>query len=114
MKFKEIDKEDSFHLFETGEGGNGGQIIVEYNTVLPRHQQGYGTVHHAAFRVSNKEKLEDWINHFQKVGYRTLDSLNDFISVHYMLKSHHKFYLKLRQTDQDSWMTSHTKHLVKN
>ncbi|WP_420791267.1 ring-cleaving dioxygenase [Allobacillus halotolerans] len=68
LKFKEIDKEDSFHLFETGEGGNGGQIIVEYNTVLPRHQQGYGTVHHAAFRVSNKEKLEDWINHFQKVG----------------------------------------------
>lgn len=115
LKFKEIDKEDSFHLFETGEGGNGGQIIVEYNTVLPRHQQGYGT--RSSRRISCFKPKKNWktgLTISKKLDYRTLDSLNDFISVHYMLKSHHKFYLKLRQTDQDSWMTSHTKHLVKN
>src|SRR5699024_11092027 len=31
--FKEIEKEGSFYLFETGEGGNGAQVIVEYNAI---------------------------------------------------------------------------------
>lgn len=114
LKFKEIDKEDSFHLFETGEGGNGGQIIVEYNTVLPginKVTEPFITPH---FVFQTKKNWKTGLTISKKLDYRTLDSLNDFISVHYMLKSHHKFYLKLRQTDQDSWMTSHTKHLVKN
>src|SRR5690625_4965585 len=50
LQFKEIDQDGSFHLFETGEGGNGAQVIVEYNAVLPNAMQGFGTVHHAAFR----------------------------------------------------------------
>lgn len=57
---KEIAQEGSFHLFEMGEGGNGAQVIVEYNTVLPQARQGYGTVHHTAFRVDDKEHLENW------------------------------------------------------
>ncbi|MBP0726664.1 ring-cleaving dioxygenase [Bacillus sp. RG28] len=61
LLFKEIDKEESFHLFEVGEGGNGAQIIVEYNTILPQAQQGFGTVHHAAFRVEDTSVLKQWI-----------------------------------------------------
>ena len=53
MLFREIAKEDSLHLFEVGEGGNGAQVIVEHNVVLPQGRQGYGTVHHAAFRVED-------------------------------------------------------------
>src|SRR5690606_21109672 len=63
--FKEIAQEGSYHLFETGEGGNGAQVIEEYNTVLPRGRQGYGTVHHVAFRVEDKNKLEKWIERYQ-------------------------------------------------
>ncbi|RDW20051.1 ring-cleaving dioxygenase [Oceanobacillus arenosus] len=63
--FKEVDKEDSYHLFQMGEGGNGAQVIVEYNSVLPRARQGYGTVHHAAFRVENRAVLDEWMERYQ-------------------------------------------------
>lgn len=57
---REVAKEDSYYLFEMGEGGNGAQVIVEHNTVLPQARQGFGTVHHVAFRVDDKEDLEVW------------------------------------------------------
>ena len=60
LEFKEIDQEGSYHLFEVGEGGNGAQLIIEENTVLPRSVQGYGTIHHVAFRVEDKSELEQW------------------------------------------------------
>lgn len=66
--FKEIDKEGSFHLFEMGAGGNGARVIVEYNAVLPTARQGYGTVHHAAFRVEDTAGLEEWIDRLKQIG----------------------------------------------
>ncbi|WP_010098868.1 ring-cleaving dioxygenase [Ornithinibacillus scapharcae] len=63
--FNEVAKEGSFHLFEMGEGGNGAQVIVEYNTILPRARQGYGTVHHAAFRVEDRKELEEWMKRYE-------------------------------------------------
>jgi len=60
FQFKEIAKEGDFHLFEVGEGGNGAQVVVEQNTVLPPAHQGFGTVHHAAFRVEDREELGKW------------------------------------------------------
>ncbi|MDQ0231834.1 ring-cleaving dioxygenase [Metabacillus malikii] len=62
---KEIAQEESYHLFEMGEGGNGAQVVVEYNTVLPQARQGFGTVHHTAFRVNDRADLEAWQNHLQ-------------------------------------------------
>lgn len=76
LLFKEIAQEESFHLFEVGEGGNGAQVIVEYNTVLPMAQQGYGTVHHTAFRVEDRAVLEEWINRMQKFGFSTSGYVN--------------------------------------
>ncbi|HZH61828.1 MAG TPA: VOC family protein, partial [Metabacillus sp.] len=61
LLFNEIAQEGSFHLFEVGEGGNGAQVIVEHNVMLPQGIQGFGTVHHVAFRVENREVLEEWI-----------------------------------------------------
>lgn len=63
--FREIGKEGSSYLFETGEGGNGAQVIVEYNTILPRARQGYGTIHHAAFRVEDRNEIDNWIKRYQ-------------------------------------------------
>lgn len=61
----EVAEEGSFTLFEMGEGGNGAQVIVEYNTVLPQARQGFGTVHHTAFRVDERADLDAWQQHLQ-------------------------------------------------
>lgn len=68
LGFTEIDQEDASHLFAVGEGGNGAQVIVEHNTALPNARQGFGTVHHAAFRVADRAGLDEWIQRMQRVG----------------------------------------------
>ena len=65
FQFKEIAREGSLHLFEMGEGGNGAQIIVEHNVILPPARQGYDTVHHAAFRVEERKELDDWMKRLE-------------------------------------------------
>jgi len=71
LLFKEIAQDGSLHLFEVGEGGNGAQIYVEENTELPPGRQGYGTVHHAAFRVEDRAVLEEWIKRMSDFGFPT-------------------------------------------
>ncbi|RWZ54426.1 ring-cleaving dioxygenase [Halobacillus fulvus] len=76
LLFKEIAHDGAFRLFEVGEGGNGAQVIVEHNTFLPPARQGYGTVHHAAFRVEDRSVLEEWIDRMPKFGFRTSGYVN--------------------------------------
>ena len=71
LLFKEIGKEGSFHLFEVGEGGNGAQVIVEHNSILPQARQGFGTVHHTAFRVEDRSVLEEWIKRMESFQFHT-------------------------------------------
>ncbi|MBS4209975.1 ring-cleaving dioxygenase [Bacillus sp. FJAT-50079] len=75
---KEIGQEGPFYLFEMGEGGNGAQIVVEHNTVLPPSRQGYGTVHHAAFRVDDRSVLDEWTNHIEGFGFQTSGFVDRF------------------------------------
>ena len=78
MLMRQIAKEGSFYLFEIGEGGNGAQVIVEHNKLLPQGRQGFGTVHHAAFRVADRTVLEEWINHMQHQGFQTSGYVDRF------------------------------------
>ena len=78
MFMREIDKEGSLHLFEVGEGGNGAQVIVEHNKLLPAGRQGYGTVHHAAFRVEDTKVLYEWIEHMGSSGFGTSGYVDRF------------------------------------
>lgn len=78
LHFKEIANEGSFHLFEVGEGGNGAQVVVEYNAILPQARQGFGTVHHAAFRVEDRSVLEEWIGHMESFGFQTSGFVDRF------------------------------------
>lgn len=71
LLFKEIDQEDDFHLFEVGEGGNGAQVVVEKNVVLPQARQGFGTVHHAAFRIEDRSMIDEWDKHMRSFNFRT-------------------------------------------
>ena len=71
MEFKEIDADGAFHLFEGKAGGNGAQIIVEHNTSLPMSRQGFGTVHHVAFRVEDRAVLDEWTKRLEGFGFQT-------------------------------------------
>lgn len=71
LQFKQVAHEGSMFLFEVGEGGNGAQVVVEHNMVLPRARQGFGTVHHAAFRVEDRAVLDEWTNHLESIGLQT-------------------------------------------
>lgn len=76
LLFKEIAQEGPKHLFEVGEGGNGAQVVVEHNTTLPRAQQGYGTVHHTAFRVEDRTVLDEWTERLDQFGFSTSGYVN--------------------------------------
>ena len=76
MEFKEIDTDGVFHLFEGRARGNGAQIIVEHNTSLPMSRQGYGTVHHVAFRVEDRAVLDEWTNRLEGFGFQTSGYVN--------------------------------------
>lgn len=78
LLFKEIAQEGDLHLFEVGEGGNGAQVIVEKNDVLPPGQQGFGTVHHAAFRVEDRAVLDEWTERIESFGLRTSGFVDRF------------------------------------
>jgi glyoxalase family protein len=78
LLFKEIAQEGAFHLFEVGEGGNGAQIIVEYNAELPYARQGYGTVHHSAFRVEDRSVIDEWNSRLRSFGFQTSGFIDRF------------------------------------
>ncbi|KQL54305.1 glyoxalase [Heyndrickxia shackletonii] len=78
LRFEEIAQEGPFHLFEVGEGGNGAQVVVEHNVILPPGRQGYGTVHHAAFRVEDRSVLEEWIERMSSFGFHTSGYVDRF------------------------------------
>lgn len=68
FNMKEVAQEGAYHLFEMGEGGNGASVIVEENLLLPPGTQGYGGVHHVAFRVADRKSLDAWADHLSKLG----------------------------------------------
>lgn len=78
FNFKLINQQDNTYLFEVGEGGNGASVIVEHNETLPLAVQGYGTVHHAAFRVANREKLDEWDERIRSFGFQTSGYVDRF------------------------------------
>ena len=78
LLFKEIGQNGSLHLFEVGEGGNGAQVIVEKNVILPPGRQGFGTVHHAAFRVEDRAVLDEWTHRMESFGFKTSGFVDRF------------------------------------
>lgn len=68
FSFKEIAQEDNRYLMEVGEGGNGARIILVDDTKTNEARQGYGEVHHVAFRLKDRESLNVWQETFDKLG----------------------------------------------
>jgi glyoxalase family protein len=67
LLFDQIAVENQFTLYETGLGGNGAGVIVEYRADLANGRQGFGGIHHVAFRVDEKADLDDWIQVLNKL-----------------------------------------------
>lgn len=78
LGMRKVTTENQLHLFEVGEGGNGARVILEASTVLPPARQGYGSVHHVAFRVEDEEALNYWINRMSERGYNTSGFVDRF------------------------------------
>jgi glyoxalase family protein len=74
MEMRYSSKENQYTLFEMGLGGNGASVILDNQPLLSDAYQGYGGVHHVAFRVDDKEAIDLWIKHLNtfKAGHSGL------------------------------------------
>ncbi len=67
LGFEYIKKEDSYTLYQTGPKGNGASLILDTHVKGVPSRQGYGGVHHVAFRINNKEDMEEWIKRLNHI-----------------------------------------------
>ncbi|MCR3906827.1 MAG: VOC family protein [Tenericutes bacterium] len=67
LSFKKTDEEKQFSRYQTGLGGNGASVIVIEDKESNQAVQGYGGIHHVAFRVDDKKDISDWIQHLNKI-----------------------------------------------
>jgi len=70
MNMRVVTKESSYRLYETGLGGNGASVVVDVQPLLPEARQGYGTVHHVAFRVADTNAIQQWITQLNERQFR--------------------------------------------
>ncbi|MCF7924641.1 MAG: VOC family protein [Candidatus Izimaplasma sp.] len=68
--FRKKASSENLTLYEVGEGGNGASIIVDYKPNLKPAIQGYGSVHHMAFRIEDEKALNQWIIKLNNLGAR--------------------------------------------
>ncbi|MGM7681116.1 ring-cleaving dioxygenase [Cytobacillus sp. Hm23] len=55
------EQDTNIRVFESGEGGTGGEVHLEERSDLPIERPGRGSVHHLAFRVEDREELNKWV-----------------------------------------------------
>lgn len=67
LSMRKASQEGKMTLYEMGLGGNGASIIVEEDISSPSGIQGYGGVHHIAFRIEDKTELDEWLAHYRKL-----------------------------------------------
>jgi glyoxalase family protein len=58
----------SVSVFSMGPGGAAAEVHVVERSDLPRAQQGFGGVHHVAFRVPDHAAQEAWLAHLRALG----------------------------------------------
>lgn len=68
MKMRKSGSDKNWHWYEMGEGGNGASVFVELDNKLPIARQGFGGVHHVAFRVDDKAHLDAWEERFNALN----------------------------------------------
>ncbi len=56
------------HVFAMGPGGAAAEVHVLPRPDLPRARQGFGGVHHVAFRVADHAAQSAWLDHLSALG----------------------------------------------
>ena len=67
---RKIEQQDNLTLYEMGNGGNGASVIVKNTKDMNYGTQGYGSVHHVAFRIEDLDELYEWVDHLDQLGAR--------------------------------------------
>ena len=67
LRMRKGETSGNYQAYFMGEGGNGAMIIVEVAEHGDIARQGYGAVHHVAFRTTDKDHLMSWVPEFNKV-----------------------------------------------
>ena len=70
MMMRLVAKENQYTLFEMGEGGNGASVILIEDNNSSIGYQGYGAVHHVAFRVDDVNDIQAWVKRLEQFGAR--------------------------------------------
>ncbi|MFA5692592.1 MAG: ring-cleaving dioxygenase [Acholeplasmataceae bacterium] len=78
-------------LYEMGKGGNNASLIINYNEKNSISYQGYGSVHHLAFRVGNRDDLIKWIYKLNELGIMH----SGFIDRFYFYSVYVRLYLNI-------------------
>ena len=79
LEMRKSKTEGNYVLYEVGEGGNGASVILDIvANDIEQARQGYGGVHHVAFRVKDKDVLLDWINYMDNLGFRNSGFVDRF------------------------------------
>lgn len=58
------------HVYAIGDGGAHAEVHVAVRNDLARAGQGAGGVHHAALRVLEGQRMEDWVQRLDAAGFR--------------------------------------------
>jgi glyoxalase family protein len=67
--YADPDKADrQVHVFAMGPGGAAAEVHVLPRPELPRARQGFGGVHHVAFRVADHAAQVAWLDHVRSLG----------------------------------------------
>jgi len=67
MGMRYTNKENQYTLYEMGLGGNGASVILDNQPLLQDAYQGYGGVHHVAFRVDDTTDIDLWIKQLNSI-----------------------------------------------
>lgn len=57
-----------YAILEVGLGGHGGQVILRHDESEQQEMQGYGLVHHLAFRLSDQKAIQHWVEKYEALG----------------------------------------------
>src|SRR5690625_2182640 len=64
---KPVIEEENVTVFDVGEGGNGGRVILKKDETAAG-RQGYGQVHHVSFRVKDHDAIKQWEAKYVEIG----------------------------------------------
>lgn len=62
---KVLEDGENYSILEMGEGGHGAQVILRKDETSQQERQGYGAVHHVAFRVKDSQAIRHWAEKYQ-------------------------------------------------